>query len=336
MRSMTGYRFDRIALRKLQIPLLLVVLLVNGAVAEDALAQSRTAPLRMEAVAGHADLDNRGIYFWFADGRARAVLRQVGLEVGDTGLIYIGKTTSFRGFRARVLDSHINGTVENSTLRKTLRGVLIATNSSATRTDVSEFMRAHLRVALESIDADRIDSAERQYLATNKPLLNSVQGNPNLARVRELRRLADGTRFGWWKGVWLAVVVEASVALIVAALDVANGRASTQEAALGAARSVALAGLAGGAAAGLLTAAAGLGLGIGAPVAVPLAVAGGGAYLISVIDRVLGALDDKTREEVVARLASVRSEIEKLVGPMWDRVETGFTSPDGRGTEAVR
>ena len=99
------------------------------------------APLRasmsVESVTHYAGLDNRGIYGWYADGRARTVLRQAGLSVRDDGLVYIGKTKV--SFRQRVFGQHINGSVENSTLRKTLRGVLIATDSQATGADVSRF-----------------------------------------------------------------------------------------------------------------------------------------------------------------------------------------------------
>ena len=219
MRNTTGYRFGEVALRKLQIPLLLAMVFVHGVVG-DALAQPSAtataglwgaavqavrgpvanvdridlaplqAPMRVDSVARYAGLDNRGIYGWYADARARSILRQAGLSVRDDGLVYIGKTKD--SFRQRVLGKHINGSVQNSTLRKTLRGVLIATDSQATPADVSRFMRAHLKVAMLSIDdAALIDSVERRLIETHKPALN-VKGNPNAARVKELRKLEDG------------------------------------------------------------------------------------------------------------------------------------------------
>ena len=100
MRNTTGYRFGEIALRKPQIPLLLAMVFVHGVVG-DALAQPSAtataglwgaavqavrgpvanvdridlaplqAPMRVDSVARHAGLDNRGIYSWYADARAR-------------------------------------------------------------------------------------------------------------------------------------------------------------------------------------------------------------------------------------------------------------------------
>ena len=101
-------------------------------------------------------------------------------------------------------------------------------------------------------------------------------------------------------------------------MHVVNGRKTVEEAAWDATHTVGLAGLAGGAAAGVLTAASGLGLTISAPVAIPLAVVGGGAYLWVSGERVLGALDDETREAAEAQLASVQSGIEERVQPIRD------------------
>jgi hypothetical protein len=320
------------------------------------------APMGVDSVTHYAGLNNRGIYGWYADGRARAALRQAGLSVRDDGLVYIGKTKV--SFQQRVLGKHIRGSETNSTLRRTLKGALIATDSTATPAEISRFMRAHLKVAMLSIDdVALIDSVEDTLIKEYKPALN-VKGNPNAARVKELRKLEDVVprQPRVWnvvtnvasarvvatiaKGTGLAGLVEAPVTLTVEALHVVNRRKTVEAAAWDATQTLGLAGLAGGAAAGAMTAAAGLGLTISAPVVVPLAVVGGGAYVWVSGERVWGALDDETREAAEARLASVRSEIEERVQPMRDRadavfgaaqgqVETAFTALGWRGSEAV-
>ena len=321
------------------------------------------APMGVDSVTHYAGLNNRGIYGWYADGRARAALRQAGLSVRDDGLVYIGKTKV--SFQQRVLGKHIRGSETNSTLRRTLKGVLIATDSTATPAEISRFMRAHLKVAMLSIDdAALIDSVEDTLIKEYKPALN-VKGNPNSARVKELRKLEDvvprrprvrsvatnvaSARVAVAtiaKGTGLAGLVEAPVTLTVEALHVVNRRKTVEAAAWDATQTLGLAGLAGGAAAGAMTAATGLGLTISAPVVVPLAVVGGGAYVWVSGERVWGALDEETREAAEARLASVRNEIEERAQPIRDRavavfgaaqghVETAFTALGWRGSEAV-
>lgn len=155
--------------------------------------------MRIESVTDDPFLDHRGIYAWYADARALGRLRRAGVEGrGGSGLVYVGKTTG--SFRSRVLQRHIAGA---STLRKTLRGLLIKTGSTAARADadVSSFMRAHLRVAMipmSTVPRCLIDATERRLIRRCSPLLN-VTHNPNSESVRSVRRFARarGGRRGW-------------------------------------------------------------------------------------------------------------------------------------------
>ncbi len=130
---------------RLFVALARVLLLRMGARIDLALPRWR---MRVESVQDHPDvLDQRGIYVWYADARARARLRRARIPVRDDRPVYVGWATGRGGFRERVLHRHING---NSTLRKTLRSILVKTGSAAARADaeVGRFMRAHFRVAM--------------------------------------------------------------------------------------------------------------------------------------------------------------------------------------------
>ncbi len=154
--------------------------------------------MRVEAVSDDPFLHHRGIYAWYADARALGRLRRAGVAVRDDGLVYIGKTTT--SFRKRVLQRHIAGA---STLRKTLRGILIKTGSTAARADadVSRFMLAHLRVAMlpmPTVPRCLINAAEGRLIRKCSPLLN-VTHNPNPGPVKDARSFARARRrrVGW-------------------------------------------------------------------------------------------------------------------------------------------
>ena len=157
----------------------------------DAHAKALISAQRMptDSVEHHPDLDKRGIYAWYADDVGHSTLRRAGLTVRDDDRpVYIGKTLAKRGFRHRVLDMHIRGTAENSTLRKTLSGVLKAGGYPSN--DVSNFMGAHLTVALLAVDDEaRIPCTELKLIKMLEPAL-CVDGleTPNAKRVKNLRR----------------------------------------------------------------------------------------------------------------------------------------------------
>ena len=147
--------------------------------------------MSVDSVKRHPDLGKRGVYAWYADDVGQSILRQAGLTVPDEDRpVYIGKTLAQRGFRQRVLDMHIHGKAENSTLRKTLAGVLKAAGCPPPDDDVSNYMHAHLSVALLPVDDEvLIPRIERKLIEALEPVL-CVEGleTPNADRVSRLRR----------------------------------------------------------------------------------------------------------------------------------------------------
>ena len=121
--------------------------------------------MRVESVQDHPDvLDQRGIYVWYADARARARLRRARIPVRDDRPVYVGWATGRGGFRERVLHRHING---NSTLRKTLRSILVKIGSAAARAD-AEVGRFHAR-PLQGGDAAAPEPPDRTESGPTRP-----------------------------------------------------------------------------------------------------------------------------------------------------------------------
>ena len=151
-------------------------------------ALSRAQRMSVDSVERSPDVEKRGVYAWYADDVGHSMLRQAGLTVRhEDRPVYIGKTLARRGFRQRVLGVHIHGNAENSTLRKTLAGVLKAAGRPPDA--VSQHMHAHLSVALLPVDDERlIPGIERKLIKTLEPVL-CVEGpeTPNAERVSRLR-----------------------------------------------------------------------------------------------------------------------------------------------------
>ena len=151
-------------------------------------ALSRAQRMSVDSVERSPDLGKRGVYAWYADDVGHSTLRQAGLTVRhEDRPVYIGKTLARRGFRQRVLGMHIHGNAENSTLRKTLAGVLKAAGRPPDA--VSNYMHAHLSVVLLPVDDEGlIPGIERKLIKTLEPVL-CVEGleTPNAERVRRLR-----------------------------------------------------------------------------------------------------------------------------------------------------
>jgi hypothetical protein len=147
--------------------------------------------MSVDSVKRHPDLGKRGVYAWYADDVGQSILRQAGLTVPDEDRpVYIGKTLAQRGFRQRVLDMHIHGNAENSTLRKTLAGVLKAAGCPPPDDDVSNYMHAHLSVALLPVDDEvLIPRIERKLIEALEPVLcvEGLEETPNADRVSRLR-----------------------------------------------------------------------------------------------------------------------------------------------------
>lgn len=89
----------------------------------------------------HLRRGRRGIYAWYADTRAQAVLRGAELDVRPDGLVYVGMTRKKgRTFRKR-LRQHIRG-ASGGDLHRKLSWVLYASPDPA-GANLDEFMRGH-------------------------------------------------------------------------------------------------------------------------------------------------------------------------------------------------
>ncbi|MYH28448.1 MAG: GIY-YIG nuclease family protein [Acidobacteria bacterium] len=271
-------------------------------------------PVAIDSVATHRSwASGRGIYAFFASDAAQAVLRRAGLSVGDDGLVYIGQTKNT--FRQR-LTNHFTGT---SNLRSSLRSILSHTGSTASRADVSGFMRSNLRVAMLSLDdAVVIDTVEARLIRTSSPPLNTAGvSNTNTRRLKQLRKVlattsttSTGTVVSTLaKGTGIGVLLELPVTAAVEYLHVRNGRKPPEEAALDGARTVGTTAVVGAVAAGAFSAAATAGITMSAPVVMPVAVVGGGLYLWVSGDRIWDALHEDTRTAVEARFAAAAAAV---------------------------
>ena len=143
-------------------------------------------------------LVRRGIYAWYADTEARAVLGGAGLDVRPDGLVYIGMTrTTGRTFRKR-LRQHIRGAGDGD-LRKKLNWILCSSPAPAAA-GVDEFMRDHFTAVTipmrmrPRLDEESISDAESRLIRDLKPCLNR-KGLPadalNVRRLHQLHAEAD-------------------------------------------------------------------------------------------------------------------------------------------------
>lgn len=144
----------------------------------------------------HLRRGRRGIYAWYADTRAQAVLRGAGLEVRPDGLVYVGMTRKKgRNFRKR-LRQHIRGDGGGG-LRRKLSWVLYASPDPA-GADLDEFMREHftavtLPMRVQPLPGEEcIPKAELRLIKKAKPCLNRKGlDTPNVRRLRLLRAEAE-------------------------------------------------------------------------------------------------------------------------------------------------
>ena len=118
----------------------------------------------------------RGIYAWYADTRAQAVLRGAELDVRPDGLVYVGMTRKKgRTFRKR-LRQHIRGAGDGD-LRRKLSWVLYASPDPA-GADLDEFMREHFTAVTLPMPVrplpgeESISDAELRLIRKEKPCLN--------------------------------------------------------------------------------------------------------------------------------------------------------------------
>ncbi len=101
----------------------------------------------------------------------------------------------------RIVQCHLRGTVRNhprgtrgygSTLRRSLAAILYELTGWASEQQVTDFMNAHLRVALKPMDgrADSIRQEESKLIGHYQPALNMDGSDDDNAMVlRRMRRL---------------------------------------------------------------------------------------------------------------------------------------------------
>ena len=138
----------------------------------------------------------RGIYAWYADTRAQAVLRGAELDVRPDGLVYVGMTRKKgRTFRKR-LRQHIRGAGDGD-LRRKLSWVLYASPDPA-GADLDEFMREHFTAVTLPMPVrplpgeESISDAELRLIRKEKPCLNRKGlDTPNVRRLHQLRADAE-------------------------------------------------------------------------------------------------------------------------------------------------
>jgi hypothetical protein len=165
--------------------------------------------------AGVEDLDRPGLYAWWVEESGAADLTR-GLAPGrdmtvDPGRIHLGQAgaTKWPSGRAnddtlgrRIGEVHLRGRVRMSTFRWTLASILFGQLelqgqaamliTSTSEQAVTEWMRAHLSVALHPHDdRDTLGGLEMAVLERLDPPLNlsRMETTPMRGRVAELRRI---------------------------------------------------------------------------------------------------------------------------------------------------
>lgn len=137
-----------------------------------------------------------GLYSWWADADARTLIGST-LKIEMSDLIYAGQagatrwpsgTTSTATLATRIRGNHINGNASSSTFRLTISAGLLdplrltvaqpGRLTSESNRAVSEWVKAHLRVAVVACDdRDRLGKIESAVLEVLDPPLN-LDGRP--------------------------------------------------------------------------------------------------------------------------------------------------------------
>ena len=155
--------------------------------------------------ASASDAGSCGVYAWWADEDARQLIGDT-LGAAANPLIYVGKTK--QTLKRRVLRTHLNGNIRNSTLRWSLTAILMETAAFADAhpdarairrsPSLSDWMREHLDIAIAAIAPGHLDDAERAIMAHYDPPLNlqGVARTPARDRLTGLRRQIRWARDG--------------------------------------------------------------------------------------------------------------------------------------------
>lgn len=158
---------------------------------------------------GQADLDQPGLYAWFADADARGVLADV-LDAPFDELIYAGQAgaSSRRSsservatLRTRIGGNHLHGNIESSTFRRTLTAVLLeplglrlskpGRLEPASNRLVTRWMQDHLSLStIPCLDRTDLANLEEEVLGLLDPPLNlmGMPRTPARLRLTALRR----------------------------------------------------------------------------------------------------------------------------------------------------
>ena len=181
-----------------------------GALSDRNRAESpRTFPSDLDATS-HA-----GLYSWWADAEARTLIGGI-LEIEMPDLVYAGQAGATRWpsglastatLASRIRGNHINGNASSSTFRLTVSALLLdplglkvakpGRLTSESNRAVSEWVKAHLRVAVVACDdRDTLGKIEDAVLELLDPPLN-LDGRPAtesralLSSLRRRVRLAE-------------------------------------------------------------------------------------------------------------------------------------------------
>ena len=300
----------------------LAIVLVFSTGAQQALAQAATAaieavtrmpgPMTLDAVRSHSAWQQRqsGLYALHGSRELIERLRQAGLQIPKSGLLYIGKAKDL----CSRIGKHLRGNPQNSSFAKTLRTVLpgepydrlirglkvsmLPVADPAARTAMERRLIAARRPQL-NIDSSPVARNLRRVLGKDRPTAKSPHTVPKevvAGTVRASVRTAVGT-------VLKATGVGAAISILptaaVETLHVINGRKTVGAALVDGGQEVGAAALIGAAAGGALTAA---GVTLTAPVVVPVAIVGGAGYLWVSSDRIWEALSPAARARVQAPL----------------------------------
>ncbi|MGY1709091.1 DUF6884 domain-containing protein [Geodermatophilus sp. SYSU D00758] len=147
--------------------------------------------------AGRAAADRPGLYSWWVDAAgADELTAGLGHPV-EPGLVYAGRAGGIRPngsastntLWGRVAEMHLGGNRSFSTFRLTLAACLSASSGRAVgEAEVSDWMHAHLRVAVLPLAPEDVSLGESQLLEEADPPLN-LSGVPRTPLRQTLTRL---------------------------------------------------------------------------------------------------------------------------------------------------
>jgi len=131
--------------------------------------------------AGRAAADRPGLYSWWVDASGADELSAGLDDLVQPGLVYAGRAGGVRAngsastntLWGRVAEMHLGGNRSFSTFRLTLAACLSAVAGRVmTESEVSDWMNAHLRIAVLPLEPNDVSAGERELLHRADPPLN--------------------------------------------------------------------------------------------------------------------------------------------------------------------